>query len=251
MTLTSEPVIVSFNALKRRALSLGAANAFDYAMQFLLPVVLVRYLAPEAFGQYRLMWLAVMTVMVVAPLNMPQVLYYFMPRLGAKKKQLHVHMTLIYLVVAGLLGGLLVGPWNPLLPDGMRSLAEFGWLVPAVVVLFVTTFMLDMLPTIEERVHWQAGITIAMSLLRTLTLAWAAWAPRDLHILIALLLAVLLLKLLILIGYIHRWHGLSGAWFARRPFVEQLSHAAPFGASSTVSPIPIVAKKATAGSDSV
>jgi len=36
--------------LGQRAISLGAANAIDYAMQFLLPVVLVRYLTPEAFA---------------------------------------------------------------------------------------------------------------------------------------------------------------------------------------------------------
>src|SRR4051794_4224858 len=66
--------------LRGRALSLGVANAFDYAMQFLLPVVLVRYLDAAAFGEYRLLWVAVGTILPLATLAMPGSLYYFLPR---------------------------------------------------------------------------------------------------------------------------------------------------------------------------
>lgn len=223
-----------FAALKRRAFSLGAANAFDYAMQFLLPVVLVRFMAPEAFGQYRLLWLAIMTVMVLVPLNMPQTLYYFLPRSNAPEKQLHVHMTLLYLAGAGLIGGLVVSPWNPLLPASMQSLAQYGVLVPALVVLFATSSLLDLLPTVEERVHWQVAITVTLSLLRTFTLGWAAWQTGDVQVLIWLLVALMAFKLLLLLAYIARSHGLNGAWFQRREFVDQFRHAAPLGASGAL-----------------
>jgi hypothetical protein len=45
---------ISFDGLKHRALSLGAVKAFDHAMQFVLPVVLVRCLDTTTFGEYRL-----------------------------------------------------------------------------------------------------------------------------------------------------------------------------------------------------
>jgi len=223
-----------FASLKRRTFSLGAANAFDYAMQFLLPVVLVRFMAPEAFGQYRLLWLAIMTVMVLVPLNMPQTLYYFLPRSKAPEKQLHVHMTLLYLAGAGLIGGLAVSPWNPLLPTSMQSLNAYGVLIPALVVLFATSSLLDLLPTVEERVHWQAAITVTLSLLRTFTLGWAAWQTGDVEVLIWLLLALMLFKLLLLLAYIARSHGLGGSWFRRRAFIDQFHHAAPLGASGAL-----------------
>ena len=57
-------------SLARRALSLGTANAIDYALQFLLPIVLTRTLDPHSFGQYRLLWLAVNTLMLVTPMCM-------------------------------------------------------------------------------------------------------------------------------------------------------------------------------------
>jgi len=231
---TATPSASASSSLSRRALSLGAANAFDYAMQFLLPVVLVRFLTPEAFGQYRLLWLVVMTVMVMIPLNMHQVLYYFLPRADTGGKRLHVHMTLLYLGCAGVLGGILVGPWNPLLPAGMAPLAAYGVLIPALVLLFAATVLLDMLPTIEERVHWQASVTVGLSLLRTFTLGWAAWATGDLRTLIGVLLVLMLLKLGLLLGYISRQHGLTGRWFERRAFAEQFRHAAPFGVSTAL-----------------
>ena len=38
-------------SLERRALSLGTANAIDFALQFMLPIVLTRTLDPHAFGE--------------------------------------------------------------------------------------------------------------------------------------------------------------------------------------------------------
>lgn len=219
-------------ALRRRALSLGTANAIDYALQFLLPVVLVRCLAPADFGQYRLIWLLVMTVMVLAPLSMPQSLYYFLPRADAATRRLHIHHTLIYLAAAGLAGGLLLGPWNPLLPAEMRLPGEWTYRVPLLVLLFTLTFLLDMLPTIEERVHWQAALTLALSLLRSLALGLGAWLTGALDVVLDLLLGVMLLKLGLLLAYTGRMHGLGGPWFRREIFFNQFHHAAPLGLSA-------------------
>ena len=224
-------VAVPMRALKRRALSLGTANAFDYAMQFLLPIVLARCLDPAAFGEYRLMWLAVMTIMAVAPLAMPQSLYYFLPRSGVAAKRLYVHQTLLYLVCAGLVGGWVISPWNPLLPTGMHALAQYQ-LVPCLMTFWVASCLLDLLPTIEERVSWQARVTMSLSLLRALVLAAAAYLTGDLQVLILLLVAFALLKLLLLLGYIAKAHGLNGPWLERHAFVGQLRYAAPFGLSS-------------------
>jgi O-antigen/teichoic acid export membrane protein len=223
-----------FNALVKRSLSLGGANAFDYALQFLLPLLLVRSLSPEAFGQYRLLWLAVMTVMVVLPLGMPQSLYFFLPRADADTRRRHVRLTLVYLALVGVLCGLIIAPWNPLLPTGMRSLAEFGALVPVIALIFALSSMLDILPTIEERIRWQIGATISLSILRTVLLGGAAFFTGELQAVLILLLGFLLLKLLVLLIYIGRSHGLAGRWFDRAAFITQFRHASPLGASSAL-----------------
>src|SRR5260221_708763 len=92
--------------LGRRALSLGAANALDYAFQFLLPVVLVRFLDTAAFGQYRLLGLEVGTVMAVVTMAIPGSLYYFLPRSEGATKRLYINQALVFLAAAGLLYGL-------------------------------------------------------------------------------------------------------------------------------------------------
>ena len=91
--------------LKRRAFSLGAANAINCALQLLLPVVLVRYLDREVFGEYRLLWLAVGTIMAVAPVDVPDSLYYFLPRSEQMLKRLYVNQTLLFLAAVGLVSG--------------------------------------------------------------------------------------------------------------------------------------------------
>src|SRR3954470_15339922 len=103
----------AFEGLKRRALSLGAAKAFDYGVQFLLPVVLVRCLDAATFGEYRLLWLAVGTMMALATLGMPGALYYFLPRSAARERRLYIHQTLAFLATTGLIAAWAVSPLNP------------------------------------------------------------------------------------------------------------------------------------------
>lgn len=225
---------MTWHGLKRRALSLGAMKAFEQAMQFLLPVVLVRSLDSATFGEYRLLWLAVGTVMAVATLNMCGSLYFFVPRSGGMQRRLYIHHTIAFLALAGLAGGIAVSPWNPWLPAPMRALEHYGMLVPAFVALWVATILLEHLPTIEERIGWQASVTLGLSALRVVLLGLGAWLTGDLRVMLWLLLAVVVIKLALLLAYVRRFHGLGRPWFNRATFTEQFRHAAPFGVSSSL-----------------
>lgn len=222
----------SFDALKRRALSLGAVKAFDNAMQFLLPVVLVRCVDAATFGEYRLLWLVVGTVMAVATLNMCGTLYFFVPRSPPERKRLHVHQTMLYLAAAGLVCAAAVSPWNPLLPPAVQPLGEYGLLVPAFVALWVAAILLDFLPTIDERIRWQACATLGVTALRTLLVAVGAWASGEFRVILWLLVAVVAAKLVLLFVYVGHRHGLGRPWFERRAFAEQFTHSAPLGVSN-------------------
>ena len=131
--MTAAAKAIAFRRLTRRALSLGVVKAFDKAMQFLLPVVLVRCLDTATFGEYRLLWLLVGTVMTLATLNMSSGLALFLPRAEPARKRLYVHQTILFLALSGLLCAALVGPWNPLVPPAMAPLQKHGALVPAFV----------------------------------------------------------------------------------------------------------------------
>ena len=232
--MNSAAKAIAMHGLKRRALSLGMVKAFDQAMQFLLPVVLVRVLDSATFGEYRLLWLVVGTIMTFATLNMCGSLYFFLPRSDALKKRLYVHHTVLYLVVAGLLCGLAVGPWATFLPPAVSHLETYGWLVPAFVGLWVVAVFLDYLPTVDERIGWQAWATLSSSALRIVLVAAGAFFSGELRVILWLLIAMVTVKLAMLLYYIARWHGLGGPWFSRAEFSEQFRHSAPFGLSNAL-----------------
>ena len=220
--------------LGRRALSLGAANALDYALQFLLPVVLVRCLEPTAFGQYRLVWLAAGTVMAVVTQAMPGSLYYFLPRSQGETKRLYINQTVLFLASAGLIGAWAVSGWNPWLPEKLRGLAQHETVLPVFVLLWVVAALLDLLPTVEERVAWQARATIGLSALRAVALSLTAILTHELEPVLLVLLACVACKVAVLLGYVARYHGLRGPLLRRRAFVDQLRYAAPFGAAGAL-----------------
>ena len=232
--MNSAAKAIAAHRLTRRALSIGALKALDHAIQFLLPVVLVRALDTATFGEYRLLWLVVATVMAVATLNMAGSLYFFLPRSEAQKKRLYVHHTLLFLGVSGLICGLAVSPWNPLLPAPMRPLGEYGALVPAFVGLWVIAALLDTLPTVDERIGWQAGATLSVSALRAVLVAVGALASGELRVILWLLLAVVVIKLAMLLYYIARHHGFGRPWFERAVFSSQVRQSAPFGLANTL-----------------
>ena len=202
MSLASKAV--PLRGLKRRALSLGAAKAFDYAMQFLLPVVLVRCLDTASFGEYRLLWLAVGTLLGLASLNMPQSLYLFLPPAPAKEKRLYINQTVLYLAAAGLACALLVSPLNPWLPAAMAPLMAYGWLVPSFIALWVVAYLLEFLPTVDERIAWQSVALASLSVLRVSMLAAGAFLTGSMEVILWLLVAFVLVKLALLAGYIAR-----------------------------------------------
>ncbi|HEY7241281.1 MAG TPA: oligosaccharide flippase family protein [Burkholderiales bacterium] len=227
--MSSASGAVSLARLKRRALSIGAVKAFDHAMQFLLPLVLVRCLDTATFGEYRLLWLAVGTTMSFATLNMCNTLYYFVPRSEPQRKRLYVHQTLLFLAVSGLVCAFFVSPANPLLPAAIRPLEQHGALVPVFVALWIVASLLDRLPTVDERIAWQAYATVGVSALRVALTAAGAWFTGDFHIMLSLLTAVVLVKTGLLAYYVGRRHGLGRPWFEWSTFSEQFRHSAPLG----------------------
>ncbi|HZN86249.1 MAG TPA: oligosaccharide flippase family protein [Burkholderiales bacterium] len=225
---------ISWNGLRRRAFGLGAVKTFDHATHFLLPVVLTRCLDAATFGEYRLLWLIVGTLMTVATLNMAGGLFFFVPRSDARGKRLYIHQTMLFLAASGLVCGALSGPWNPLLPAAVAPVAQYGWLVPAFVALWVAAILLDFLPTIDERIRWQAFATGTTSVLRVALVGAAAWFTGELRAVLWMLLAFVLVKLALLLYYVHRHHGLGRPWFERAAFGAQFSHCAPFGVSNAL-----------------
>lgn len=229
--MSAENAVVGATArtLRRRALSLGAARGFDYALQLLLPIVLVRALDGSAFGQYRLLWLLVGTVMAIATLAMPASLFYFLPRSDEATQRLYVNQTLIFLIFAGAVAACAVAGWNPWLPASMHGLAHHGALVPAFVLLWVVASLLDLLPSVDERIGWQANATIGLAVLRAAALAAVGLSTHRFEPVLAALLGFAAAKTAVLAVYVGRCRGFGGPLLRWPLFKDQIRYAAPFG----------------------
>jgi O-antigen/teichoic acid export membrane protein len=222
-------------SLERRALSLGTANAIDFALQFALPIVLTRTLDPHAFGEYRLLWLAVSTLMLVTPMCMAPALYYFLPRSDRATQRLYINQTMVFLVGAGIVSAWALSAWNPFLPGKIEAILEHqGAVVPAFVLAWVFASILDVLPTAEERVAWQAKAVMSLAAVRAVALSTVAIATRELGPVLWALLAFAVLKASLVVVYVARNHGLRGPLARRDTFAAQVRQAAPFALSGTL-----------------
>ena len=218
--------------LERRALSLGTANAVDYALQFLLPVVLTRTLDAQAFGEYRLLWLAIAALMLVTPLCMAPALYYFLPRSDRPTQRIYINQTLIYLVVAGLVSALLISGLNPWLPGKLDGLNEHhAIVVPLFAMVWIFASALDAIPTADERVGWQAKAIMSLSAVRAVGLSLVAYYTRALEPVLWALVAFALVKAALLLWYVHKHHGFAPPLARRDTFEAQVKQAAPFALS--------------------
>ena len=222
------------HSLERRAMSLGTANAIDYALQFLLPVVLTRALDAHSFGEYRLLWLAVGTALLT-PLFMPESLYYFLPRSDRETKRLYVNQTLPWVFSGALVAALALSPWDPLLPASLGELVgRHSIALPLFAFLWVASYLLDVLPTVDERVGWQAKVIVSLAALRAVALSAVAITTRELGPVLWTLVAFAAVRLGLLLAYIAREHGLGGPFFRREAFAGQVRHASPFGMSGVL-----------------
>src|SRR5262249_5140200 len=94
--------------------------------------------------------------------------------------------------------------------------------------LWIFSWVLDILPTVDERVQWQAKAVVGLSALRAVSLSAAAILTRDLTAVLWVLAAFAAFQAVLLLWYVRRHHGLAGPWFQLEPFAEQIKQSSPF-----------------------
>ncbi len=216
-------------SLTRSSILLALAGGVEFGLQIVIPMIFVRYLDPVSFGQYRLLWLVTATMLAIAPMFMPQSLFYFLPRGSPDEQRTRIANVLAFLIAVGCVVGLASGSWNPLLPQAMRDMAQAAGNLPALfVALWLVISLMNVLPTAEGRIHWQARSDIGMALARTLLLGAAAILSQNLVWVVLAMLAEAVLRLCLLFAYLHTR---PGGWrLAPSPqaMKEQLRYALPF-----------------------
>jgi O-antigen/teichoic acid export membrane protein len=185
----------------RKAVFLGAAGLLDYAMQMALPVILVRHLTKQEFGDYRLIGLVATTGLILFPLFLPQSLVYFLPRAARGTRPKLVGNTFGSLFGLGGLSVLLLLVLMPVLPGAIASLQRYSPLVQIFAGTWILASILDVLPNADGRTEWQAWATAGLAILRAAALSAAAIASRDVGWVLVAMCGVAMVKVGVALAY--------------------------------------------------
>lgn len=222
------------SGLFRQGAFLAVSRYLEQAVMVLTPMVLVRTVDAQAFGEYRLFWLLANTVALIAPLGMPRSLLYFFPRTeSARDKSMLVGQTTVFLLTSAFLAILLIFLTRDWMPEGTRNLLHNnGLLIAVFLVSWIVGSLIDFLPSATQEFGWQARATIITSVFRGALLVGAAVIYRRLDaILIATLIAALI-RLGFLAYFIRTRSGIQLFPLNKSKFAAQLAYGVPFGLSS-------------------
>jgi len=189
------------SGIGRKAGFLAAAGLLEYTLQMALPVILVRHLTKEQFGDYRLMWLLATTGVILFPLFLPQSLFYFLPRAAPGTRPKLVGNTFVSLFALGGLSVLLLLVLMPVLPGSIAGLQHHSPLVQIFAGTWILASILDVLPNADGRAEWQACATVGLAILRTAALAGSAVATGDVGWVLVAMCSVAMVKVGIALAY--------------------------------------------------
>jgi O-antigen/teichoic acid export membrane protein len=220
------------SGIRRKAGFLAAAGLLDYALQLWVPVILVRHLTTQEFGDYRLVWLVVETGLILCPLFLPQSLFYFLPRAAPGTRPKLVGNTFASLFALGGLAILLLLGLMPVLPSSIAGLQRHSPLVQIFVGTWILASIVDALPTADGKAEWGACATIGFALVRTATLAGAAVAFGDVGRLLVVMCGLAMLKVGLAVLYALFAARERGLGFDGQLARMQLKYSLPFAMAS-------------------
>lgn len=217
------------SGILRGVMTLGSASVVDYAIQFFLPMILVRSLDATEFGQYRILWLMTNTLMAFAPMYMPQSLFYFLPRHDAAGRGKFVANALWFLFITGAIAAA-IGCGMSLHSEGTeRELPGVISIIPLFLWLWVVSSLVEWLANTEGRVGAQARIIVALSFLRAVLVGGVALVTQDITAVFWALAAYAGLRFFVLMCSIVTRYGIAGLLPDWSKAKSQLLYALPFG----------------------
>lgn len=218
--------------LRHHAMALAIAGVVEWGLQVALPVLLVRLLTGEEFGDYRLVWLIAATGQAVFSFFMPQSLFYLLPRADIPKQRLIIGNTATFLFIAGLIAGGLLLFTMPYLAPAVQGLQRYSLAAPIFLSLWIAASLLDTLPTADGRAELQAIVVIGLAVGRALLLGLVALVTRDVAAIVWAMCLFALVKMVLPQLYVYRIKGLAGLGTDRTLVTEQIKYAFPFAVAN-------------------
>ena len=220
-------------SLLARARPLLLARLAAAAISFAIPLALARRFRQDEYGTYKLLLLVANTLGYVLPMGMAQSLYYFVPRLSARRALLC--QTLLFLLGAGLLalaGVNALSPWlaralnNPALEGDAPRLGLY-------MLGLLGSMPLEIVLTARGQISLAALTYLASDLLKAAAMVLPALLGWGLDGVLDGLCAFAIARLIAC--WLALGRGEAGPAFDRAVLARQLRYALPFGAAMLLS----------------
>lgn len=216
-------------------MQLAIGNAFDSGLRLVMPIVLVRILSQEQFGDYRLFWLIANTLTMLVPLGMSRSLLYFLPRSNAEERAAFVSQTIVYLTLVCLPIAIVLAYGPSWMSGRITTLTDPGWILGAFTLVWMVSSMITIMPNADRNIRWQMWATISLSVIRLVIVLGVAVSTRDLHSVFVAILVFAGVQALLLAYYVCTRYGAQLRWPRAAGMRRQLGYAIPFGISGVLS----------------
>jgi O-antigen/teichoic acid export membrane protein len=219
---------VASSSVSKSSAFLGSAGLVEYSLQLILPIILVRTLTPDAFGDYRLFWLLAGTAATVFTFSLPHSLFHFLPQAEPRDKPRLIGNAWLFLSVSGLLAAVLLYLTWSWLPPAVQELQRYSILAPVFVMLWVMGCLMDVLPTADGNARWHALAIVTMALVRTIALGLTAILTQDGMMVLIMVCVFAMVRSLLVPLYAFRSASVRGLAVKPTLLGTQVRYAFPF-----------------------
>lgn len=214
---------------------LATSGCIEFGLQFLIPMVLVRNLAADDFGKYRILMLTAGTALALAPAFMPQSLYYFLPRASRGDHRTVIGTVLAYLIAAGIVVAIVASPANPFIGGALREIFAASHGASAIfLLLWIVVSISTVLPVAEGRVSWRVLSDISIAAFRVTAIGLAAIYTHQLTWVIWALAFEAILRFCVLCAYLLTREEGSRLRFDLSFFFRQARYSLPFAVGAAL-----------------
>jgi len=225
-------------SLTRQSQILIMGRIISFAFNFMIPIVVVRYLDMTQYGMYKQLFMVFMTLSLVLPFGLIESLYYFIPR-KREEQQHYISQTVWFLFLTGSLFVLLFSVFGKNLFSllNLTQLNEFIIPLAFYVFLMCLALPLEKLLLIEGRVKLVAAGGLISEVTKGICIITATVMTRDLRIILYALLFFSVMRVAVFAGYLFskRLFLFSFRQLERQKIREHVHYSLPFGLSVVIS----------------
>lgn len=190
-------------SLTKQSQILIIGQTISFSFNFLIPIIVVRYLDMSQYGIYKQLFLVFMTVSILLPFGLVESLYYFVPR-NREQKQYYITQTCYFLVFSGGLFLLIIIIFGRgiLSCINLSHLYNYSVALSLYIVFMVISLPFEKLLIIEERVKAASIITVISEMIKGMSIILVTILTRDIKVILYALVLFSFLRVIVFYSYL-------------------------------------------------